>query len=107
MDTHIDIQPSTSEVLAAAEMLKLISDPTRLRILWALLHGEHSVNELAEHIHAQPAGVSQHLAKLRIARLVKVRRQGNKMFYSTNNIHVHKLIERALSHATLVTKGQK
>lgn len=65
----------------AAERLKLVADPSRLRIIWALLHGEHSVTELAEHIGVQPAAVSQHLAKLRLARLVKTRRQGNFVFY--------------------------
>lgn len=79
-------------------MLKLVSDPTRLKILWALLHGEHSVNDLADHVGAQPAAVSQHLAKLRIAGLVKVRREGNKMFYRTHNQHVHNVIEQALLH---------
>jgi DNA-binding transcriptional ArsR family regulator len=61
-------------------MFKLLADSTRLRIIWALLHGEHSVNELAEHLGANPAGVSQHLAKLRLARLVSVRREGNRAF---------------------------
>lgn len=100
VDTHIDYKTlKLEQVVLAADMLKLLSDPTRLKILWALLHGEHSVNELAEHVAAQPAAVSQHLAKLRIAQLVKVRREGNKMFYLTDNEHVRKLIEEALSQA--------
>ena len=57
-------------------MLKLLGDETRLRVIWALLEGEHSVNELAELVSAQPAAVSQHLAKLRLARLVRSRREG-------------------------------
>ena len=51
-------------------MLKLLADETRLRVICALLEGEHPVNELAELVGAQPAGVSQHLAKLRLSRLV-------------------------------------
>lgn len=105
MDTHIDKKKlNLKQVAIASDMLKLISDPTRLKILWALLHGEHSVGELAEHINAQQAAVSQHLAKLRMGYLVKVRRDGNKMFYSTDNAHVHTLIEQALSHADHITK---
>ena len=108
MDTHIDYrQLNIGQVTVAAEILKLLSDPTRLKILWALLHGEHSVNELANHIDAQPAAVSQHLAKLRIARLVKVRREGNKMYYLTDNRHVRKLIEEALSQADHIITRNK
>lgn len=98
MDTQ-QVEPSSEEIDAASEMLQLISDPTRLKILWALLHGEHPVNELAEHVGARPAAVSQHLAKLRIGRLVKTRRAGNKIYYSTDNVHIHKLITQALSQA--------
>jgi DNA-binding transcriptional ArsR family regulator len=91
--------PVEGQVDLAVEMFKLLGDGTRLRILWALLHGEHSVNELAEHVGAQPAAVSQHLAKLRWARLVKVRRDGNRMFYAAQDAHVRRLVEEALFHA--------
>ncbi|OYX41350.1 hypothetical protein B7Y94_05265 [Candidatus Saccharibacteria bacterium 32-49-12] len=108
MNTHIDYKTlNTEQVALAADTLKLLSDPTRLKILWALLHGEHSVSELAEHITAQPAAVSQHLAKLRIAGLVKVRRDGNRMFYLTDNEHVRKMIEEALSQADHIIQRNK
>jgi len=83
----------------AAVTLKLLADGTRLRILWALLHGEHSVNELASHLGAQAPAVSQHLAKLRLARLVKVRQEGNRKFYAASDAHIARLVEEALFHA--------
>ena len=86
-------------------MLKLLADQTRLRILWALLHGEHSVSNLADHVGAQPSAVSQHLAKLRMARLVRVRREGNRMFYAAENAHVRRLVEEALFHADHLVGG--
>jgi DNA-binding transcriptional ArsR family regulator len=97
--TQIDEHPVDAEVLVAVDVLKLVADATRLRILWALLHGEHSVNELAEHVGAKPANVSQHLAKLRLARLVTTRRDGNHVFYLADNDHVRRLVQEALSHA--------
>jgi len=97
--THIAREPDDEQVELAVETFKLLADNTRLRILWALLHGEHSVNNLAAHVGAQPAGVSQHLAKLRMARLVKVRRAGNRMFYAAENTHVRQLVAQALFHA--------
>lgn len=86
-------------------MLKLLADETRLRILWALLHGEHSVNDLAEHVGAQPAGVSQHLAKLRLSRLVRTRRDGTRIYYVAENAHVRRLVEEAISHVDHITQG--
>ena len=80
-------------------MLKLLGDETRLRVIWALLESEHSVNELAEVVGAQPAAVSQHLAKLRLARLVRRRRQGTRVFYVVDDAHVRGLVEAVLTHA--------
>jgi DNA-binding transcriptional ArsR family regulator len=91
--------PTGEQVAFAVEMLKMLADPTRLRLIWALLHGEHSVNELADHVGGQPAAVSQHLAKLRLARLVKTRRDGTRIFYAASDAHVRRLMEEALFHA--------
>jgi DNA-binding transcriptional ArsR family regulator len=88
----------------AVYALKLLADPTRLKIIWALLHGEHSVNELAEHVGGQPAAVSQHLAKLRLARVVTTRREGTRIFYEAKNAHVRQLVEEALFHADHVVR---
>ena len=87
------------EVSSAVEMLKLLGDETRLRVICALLEGEHSVNELAELVGAQPAAVSQHLAKLRLARLVRSRREGTRIFYVVDDAHVRRLVEEVLTHA--------
>lgn len=105
MNTQIDKELTPEQATLAADMLKLLSDPTRLKILWTLLHGEHSVNELASHLDAKPAAISQHLSKLRLAHLVKFRRDGNKLIYTTENSHVHNLIQEALSHAQHIITG--
>jgi len=97
--------PSGEQVDEAVDTFKLLADPTRLRILWALLHGEHSVNLLAEHVGAQPAAVSQHLAKLRLGRMVRTRREGTHVFYLAQNDHVRRIVEEALFHADHVVQG--
>jgi DNA-binding transcriptional ArsR family regulator len=81
-------------------MFKLLADSTRLKILWALLHSEHSVAELARHVGARPPAVSQQLAKLRAAGVVRVRRDGNRMFYAAEDVHVRHLVEQALFGST-------
>lgn len=105
MDTQTDDMPTDGQVEQAVDTLKLVADPTRMRILWALLHGEHSVNLLAEHIGAQPAAVSQHLAKLRLAHLVRTRREGTHVYYLAQNDHVRRIVEEALFHADHVVQG--
>jgi DNA-binding transcriptional ArsR family regulator len=103
--TQIEEVPTEDEFRSAVGMLKLLADETRLRIIWALLDGEHSVNELAELVGAHAAGVSQHLAKLRLARLVRTRRDGTRIFYVADDTHVRRLVEQLLSHADHVTRG--
>ena len=105
MATQIVADPSEDQLDTAVATLKLLADVTRLRILWALLHGEHSVNELASHVGARPPAVSQHLAKLRLGRLVRVRREGTRKFYAADDVHVRQLVEEALFHADHVTTG--
>ena len=103
VSTQIVESPDREDFRSAVGMLKLLGDETRLRVIWALLEGEHPVNELAELVGAQPAAVSQHLAKLRLAHLVRSRREGNRIFYVVDDAHVRRLVEEVLSHADHVT----
>jgi DNA-binding transcriptional ArsR family regulator len=80
----------------AADQLRILSDPTRVRLLWALAQGESSVACLAELAGATPTAVSQHLAKLRMTGLVRVRRQGTFMFYTVADDKIVKILEVAL-----------
>ena len=91
--------PLDDQVDLAVAVFQMLSDPTRVRLLWALLDGELSVNELAEVVDKAPTGVSQHLAKLRMARLVQTRRQANHVYYRVANEHVGQLVEDAIYHA--------
>ena len=105
MSAQLDRIPAAAEFDAAVAVFKLLADRTRLRIIWALLHGEHSVNELAEHVGARSPAVSQHLSKLRLAQLVRVRRDGNHVFYALVNDHIEALASEALQHADHVIAG--
>ena len=74
----------------------MLADGTRIRILWALIGQELSVTELAAQVGKQPAAVSQHLAKLRMTRLVQTRREGTTIFYRLENEHVAQLVTDAI-----------
>lgn len=97
--------PSDRQAQLAAESFRLLADPTRVKILWALLQGESSVTCLAELAGAAPAAVSQHLAKLRLAGLVQGRRQGTFVYYKAADSHVRALLAEALFHADHADRG--
>lgn len=98
---HADEQvvPDAEHVELAVEVFRMLSDATRLRLLWMLASGEQSVNGLAAALNKPPAAVSQHLSKLRLARLVTTRRQGTHVFYSVGNEHVAQLVVDAIHNA--------
>lgn len=89
----------------AAEVFTLLSDPTRIRIILALRQGEMSVGELAEQVGKAPTAVSQHLAKLRWAKVVQARQDGTRMFYSTIDEHARELVMHAVFQAEHVVDG--
>jgi DNA-binding transcriptional ArsR family regulator len=91
--------PTAEQVDRAATSLRLLADPTRIKLLWALLQGETSVACLAELVGAPPTAVSQHLAKLRLSGLVRGRRQGTFVYYTAADDHVRRLLAEALFHA--------
>jgi DNA-binding transcriptional ArsR family regulator len=95
--------PEDAEVQIAADAFRMLSDKNRIKILVALLQGETSVNCLAELIEASPSAVSQHLAKLRLAGLVSVRREGTFAYYAAANTHVQGLLDEVFSHADHAT----
>ncbi len=88
----------------AAEVFTLLSDPTRIRIILALEPGELAVNELAERVGKAPAAVSQHLAKLRWARVVQTRQDGTRVFYSLIDEHARELVHQAVFQAEHVVE---
>jgi DNA-binding transcriptional ArsR family regulator len=103
----VDVAPPDEWFASAVDLLKALAVEARLRILWALLHGEHSVNDLAEHVGANPTAVSQHLRQLRDLGLVTSRRQGNHIFYSCDHPHVKAVASEALSHAHHVAEDHE
>lgn len=77
----------------------MLADATRVQILWALVARELSVGDLAAHVGKPAPSVSQHLAKLRMARLVRTRRDGTTIYYSLDNDHVRQLVADAVFNA--------
>ena len=107
---NADKQVCTRELadeLAAlvVEVFRMLADPTRVRLLWALADREMSVNDLANRVDKPAPSVSQHLAKLRMARLVRTRREGTQVFYRLENDHVRQLVTDAVFNAEHAAGG--
>ncbi|MET9446658.1 ArsR/SmtB family transcription factor [Streptomyces cinerochromogenes] len=73
--------PSADVLAEAAAAFGLLAAPARLHIVWALAQGESDVTGLAERVGGALPAVSQHLTKLRLAGLVRSRREGRRQVY--------------------------
>lgn len=101
----IEDGPDSNYVELAVEVFSMLADATRIRLILAMRDGELSVNHLADIVDKQPAAVSQHLAKLRLARMVSTRRQGTTIFYSLTDEHSVHLVSAALLQAEHAVEG--
>jgi len=81
-----------------AELFRTLSDPSRVRIIAALLQGEVNVSTLAEIVGISESAVSHQLRSLRQMRLVRARKQGREVYYSLDDDHVIDLFQRGLDH---------
>jgi DNA-binding transcriptional ArsR family regulator len=92
--------PDSQYVELAVEVFSMLADATRIRIVLALRDaGELSVNHLADIVDKSPAAVSQHLAKMRLGRLVASRQDGTRVFYRLANEHARQLVADAIFQA--------
>ncbi len=89
-------RPTESDLLA--KYFKVLSDPTRLRILELLhQHGELSVGELVRALEESQPKVSNHLACLRWCGFVESRREHRTIFYRVADARVLEMVELARS----------
>ncbi len=87
-----------AEYVRLGELLKLFGDPTRLKLLHALEMRELCVCDLAALLGVTKSAVSHQLKALRIANLVKPRREGQVIYYSLADDHVGAILETGFEH---------
>lgn len=85
-------------VQGLADTFSALGDPTRVRILDALSHGELCVCDLAAVLKLSQSAVSHQLRLLRGLRLVKPRRDGRIVFYSLDDQHIISIFKQTLQH---------
>ena len=81
-----------------ADFYKIFGDPTRLKVLTALMQGEMCVGTITEVLEMTQSSVSHQLRILKNARLIKSRKEGKWVYYSINDNHVKTIYEMGLSH---------
>ncbi len=86
------------EIYDMAELFKMFSDPTRIKILLTLFEKELYVNQIVDSIGVSQTAVSHQLRALKQNHLVKCRREGKMMIYSLADDHVKTIINMAIEH---------
>lgn len=82
-----------------AERFKLLADAGRLRMIYALLEaGEMCVCDLAATVDATESNTSHQLRQLRLAGLVRSRKEGRTVYYRIDDTHVRLLLDVAVEH---------
>ncbi len=94
----LKILPPQEDISQMAEIFKALSDPSRLKIVLALLSQEHCVCDIAVICNQTDSAISHQLRILRALKIVKNRREGKIIYYSLNDDHVISLINMSLDH---------
>ncbi len=81
-----------------AELFRAFSDPSRLKIIAALVQGELNVGSIAEEVGLSESATSHHLRGLRQMQLVRTRKEGRQVFYSLMDDHVNHLFQVGREH---------
>lgn len=90
--------PGRNEIEQVSQLFKVLSDPTRLKILLFLKTGEQSVTAISQGVEMEQSAVSHQLKILRDGRVVKARREGKANYYSLDDHHVLDLLNQTLEH---------
>ncbi len=86
------------QIIDLSEVFKVLSDPTRLKIVMALVKEDLCTFDIAQVLGITESGVSHQLRLLKTLRLVKHRKEGKMVFYSLDDEHIEDLIRVAMRH---------
>jgi ArsR family transcriptional regulator len=99
--------PDTASTHRMADFYKLISDSTRVRILWALSESEMCVCDICALMEMKQSAVSQQLKNLKQSRIVQNRRKGKVVYYALVDDHIRKLMDLGMAHVKESSKNRR
>lgn len=97
-DTVEALQPTVRSIIGAGEVVALLADDTRFRVLYALSQSELCVCDVAAIIDSTTAVASYHLRLLYRAGLAKYRRKGKLVYYDLADPGIRPLLDAALTY---------
>ncbi|HNX64248.1 MAG TPA: metalloregulator ArsR/SmtB family transcription factor [Oscillospiraceae bacterium] len=90
--------PGEAVLYDLAELFKIFGDPTRIKILYALLESEMCVCDIATLLNMTQSAISHQLRALKQSKLIRYRREGKTVFYSLADSHVVTIINQGVEH---------
>ena len=93
-----DLMPCSTRLNRLAYFFKVLGDETRCKILFALLHHEFCVCDLASLLSMTKSSISHQLAKMKKNGIVKHRKMGKHVYYSLDDTHVKTVFETSFNH---------
>ena len=90
--------PNEQDLQTMCSIFKVLSEPSRMKIILALAEGEMCVYHITQAVQGQQSAVSHQLRILRDNKILKSRRDGKNILYSISDNHVEKIIEMSKAH---------
>ncbi|MEG2348654.1 MAG: metalloregulator ArsR/SmtB family transcription factor [Clostridia bacterium] len=103
----LNTMPSNNTIEELAQFFKIISDTTRIKILYTISKRKLCVIDIASAISMSQSAVSHQLKNLKISRIVKCEKIGKQVYYSLNDKHVEKLFSISLIHIEEGKSGRR
>lgn len=99
--------PTQEGVQTLALTYRMLSEPLRLRIVLALMHGELCVQQILEISGASQSSTSHQLRILKDNGMVKCHREGQNVFYALTDEHIHDIIALGVKHLSCKGEGNE
>ena len=90
--------PEYKDISDLSDFFKVMGDSTRLQLLSALQIGEFCVSDLSYLLNMTRSAISHQLKALRIAKLVRTRKEGKTVFYALDDVHIREILEKSIEH---------
>ena len=103
-ETFTAALPETEQLQRAADILKTVAHPLRLRIIDLLEQGERAVMEICSRLGAPQPSISQHLNIMKARGILASHRNGNQVYYSIANRNVVKIIHCVRRHGEVTVQ---
>lgn len=86
------------DITLLSDFYKVMGDTTRLQLLITLQNTELCVSDLSKSLNMTLSAISHQLKILKMAHLVKSRKEGKVVYYSLDDDHIHDVLEKSIEH---------